>query len=270
MEELGSELKRIREEKGYKLDDVQQATKIRTRYLEAIESGDLSALPGVVYARGFIKSYCDFLEIDGQELLEAHGMAADKADTQLEAVRVTHTDKNLGKASSFNTRLLPQVAIVVGILVVLTTVYAVWVNKDQQEVGKEPVTQSTEPPQGITQTPDTTVKPEGQETPEPPKPTTVVQQVQKENNLTTYQVTGAKDMTMELAALDDCWLEIKADGKVLESGIVKKGETRTWKANQSIALLTGKSKFITVKINEQQVQVEPLLRGYTFLFNLKS
>ncbi|MFD2171269.1 helix-turn-helix domain-containing protein [Tumebacillus lipolyticus] len=266
MQELGAELKRIREQKGYTLEQIQQATKIRTRYLEAIEAGELSVMPGIVYARGFIKSYCDYLGVDGQAMLEQYGLAVDKDDEQVEPVRVKRKDRNIGKVGSFNTRLLPQVAMVVGILVVAAAVYAVLVNLEEKGVSKDPAeTQSVEKPQQV-ETPTPAPDPE----PEPPKQTTAVQEAQKAANQTTYQVTGTDSMTMVLATTSDCWLEVKADGKVLESGIVKAGETRTWKANQSISLLTGKSKFITIKINDQAVQIEPFLRGYTYLFNLKS
>ena len=52
-EEIGQYLKRVREEKGISLKTVAEETKIRVRYLQALEEGDYAALPGNVYARGF-------------------------------------------------------------------------------------------------------------------------------------------------------------------------------------------------------------------------
>lgn len=46
MSELGLQLKEARLQKGMSLDDVQEVTKIRKKYLEAIESGDYKVLPG--------------------------------------------------------------------------------------------------------------------------------------------------------------------------------------------------------------------------------
>lgn len=43
MSELGALLKTARQEKGLSLDDVQEQTKIRKRYLEALEEGDLKS-----------------------------------------------------------------------------------------------------------------------------------------------------------------------------------------------------------------------------------
>ncbi|GGJ04554.1 XRE family transcriptional regulator [Alicyclobacillus cellulosilyticus] len=69
LRELGMRLKRERERLGLDLGRVQAETKIRTRYLEAIEAGDWSVLPGEVYARGFVRTYARFLGLDGSALL---------------------------------------------------------------------------------------------------------------------------------------------------------------------------------------------------------
>ncbi|MEW5933591.1 MAG: helix-turn-helix domain-containing protein, partial [Bacillota bacterium] len=60
MREIGELLRRTREEKGLTLKEAQVETKIRTRYLEALERGDDSVVPGEVYFRGFLRSYANF------------------------------------------------------------------------------------------------------------------------------------------------------------------------------------------------------------------
>lgn len=59
--DLGNDIRAIRKEKGYTLEDVTEVTKIRTNFLEDIENGVLDQFPGSVYVRGFIKSYLHFL-----------------------------------------------------------------------------------------------------------------------------------------------------------------------------------------------------------------
>lgn len=59
MSELGQQLREARLQKGMSLDDVQEMTKIRKRYLEAIEAGDYKVLPGSFYVRAFIKTYAE-------------------------------------------------------------------------------------------------------------------------------------------------------------------------------------------------------------------
>ena len=66
--QIGSILEKRRLEKGLSLKEVEQATKIRTRYLEGLEQEDPTVLPDPVYARGFLKTYANFLGLDGERL----------------------------------------------------------------------------------------------------------------------------------------------------------------------------------------------------------
>ena len=70
MSELGQQLREARLEKGMSLDDVQEMTKIRKRYLEAIEAGDYKVLPGNFYVRAFIKTYAETVGLNPDQLLE--------------------------------------------------------------------------------------------------------------------------------------------------------------------------------------------------------
>lgn len=62
-------LKKAREEKKLSLEEVHKITKIRLKYLEAIEKGDWKALPGIAYVRGFIKVYSDVLGLDPEKMM---------------------------------------------------------------------------------------------------------------------------------------------------------------------------------------------------------
>jgi len=66
--QIGPLLEKKRLEKGLSLKEVEQATKIRTRYLRGLECEDPTSLPDPVYARGFLKTYANFLGLDGEQL----------------------------------------------------------------------------------------------------------------------------------------------------------------------------------------------------------
>lgn len=72
MSDLGQYLKEQRKEQGLSLDDIQEMTKIRKRYLEAIEKGEYHVLPGAFYARAFIKSYAEALKLDPDGVFEKY------------------------------------------------------------------------------------------------------------------------------------------------------------------------------------------------------
>ncbi|MDU5142062.1 MAG: helix-turn-helix domain-containing protein [Paenibacillus dendritiformis] len=100
MSELGQLLKKARLEKGLTLDDVQEATKIRKRYLEAIEEGDYKVLPGSFYVRAFIKTYAETVGLNPDELLQFYrnDIPAPEVETTVEPMirkkrRAVHSDK---------------------------------------------------------------------------------------------------------------------------------------------------------------------------------
>ena len=69
MRKVSEILKKAREEKKLTVEDIHNITKIRTKYLEAIEKADWDALPGLAYIRGFIKAYADAVGLDGAKIL---------------------------------------------------------------------------------------------------------------------------------------------------------------------------------------------------------
>ncbi len=67
--EVGEALRRTRTYYGKSLEDVEKALRIRASQIDAIERGDLEALPGRVYAIGFVRSYAEYLDLDGGKVV---------------------------------------------------------------------------------------------------------------------------------------------------------------------------------------------------------
>lgn len=60
----GDELRERREAMGLSVDDVYRKLRIPPKFVESLESGDLERLPAMCYATGFLKTYCQLLELD--------------------------------------------------------------------------------------------------------------------------------------------------------------------------------------------------------------
>jgi cytoskeleton protein RodZ len=67
---VGTVLRRARSRRKVELSEVEAATRIRGRFLRAIEDEEWDVLPGGVYTRGFIRTYASFLGLDGERLVE--------------------------------------------------------------------------------------------------------------------------------------------------------------------------------------------------------
>lgn len=69
MGELGSWLTQTREARGLTLEDAERDTRISRRYLHALETEQFDIIPAPVYARGFLRSYSQYLGLDPKEVL---------------------------------------------------------------------------------------------------------------------------------------------------------------------------------------------------------
>ena len=66
---VGTILREARNRRKVELSEVEAATRIRFRYLRAIEDEEWDVLPGGFYTRGFIRTYATFLGLDGDRLV---------------------------------------------------------------------------------------------------------------------------------------------------------------------------------------------------------
>ncbi len=72
MEQIGNILREAREARGATLAAVNEQIKIQEKYLVAMEGGRFDELPTPVHARGYLKNYAKYLELDPQPLLDSY------------------------------------------------------------------------------------------------------------------------------------------------------------------------------------------------------
>ena len=70
---IGESLHEARARRGIELSEVERATKIRAKYLRAMEEERWELLPGAAYARALLRTYGSFLGLDGKALVEEYG-----------------------------------------------------------------------------------------------------------------------------------------------------------------------------------------------------
>ncbi|OGR85922.1 MAG: hypothetical protein A3J74_11410 [Elusimicrobia bacterium RIFCSPHIGHO2_02_FULL_57_9] len=114
--EVGAALKSIRVKKGLTVDVISQHTRIPKKFLEAIEDNRFDELPAPAYLRGFLKNYCDYLDMEFEPLwnsaLQQMGPAAPKLPPQ-----APHQDLPAPKSKIFTVVFL--LSILTGFLIFL-------------------------------------------------------------------------------------------------------------------------------------------------------
>lgn len=108
---VGATLREVRTRRKVDLASVESATKIRARYLRAIENEEWDVLPGDAYARAFVRTYANHLGLDGSRLAEEYrrGRGAPRPAERLP--RVEPTPRRVAPRRSL-PRVPPRVAAV--------------------------------------------------------------------------------------------------------------------------------------------------------------
>lgn len=119
-ETLGDILKKAREARGVDIRYVEEAIRIRAKYLEAIECGDYKKLPPDVYIKGFLKNYAAFLGIETERVMRLYAKEKGLEENLHKAVE----KKRVGKADFITPRIIvtPKTLVVSAIAAVVLSI----------------------------------------------------------------------------------------------------------------------------------------------------
>ena len=97
---LGDILKNTREEKGLNISEIAQSLCIRESFLVALEEGDYTSFPALVYGAGFLRSYANYLGLDGNSMTQKfHNETSHLRENHAEPLTVS--DKNVVPTKRF-------------------------------------------------------------------------------------------------------------------------------------------------------------------------
>ncbi|MFX4260839.1 helix-turn-helix domain-containing protein [Pelotomaculum propionicicum] len=218
--EIGNTLREARRARGLTLEDVEEETKIRKKYIMALEMEQFEVLPGHIYAKAFLKNYAKFLNLNLDQIMDAF-----KQKQGIETVHEEHDKPVAEKKVTANKKppyRLYAAALLLVAAVVVTLVYGaggLWKNN---AAVKEEEPQKT----GQILAQDNT----GQ------------QQAPDQNN--TAAITGVK---VDLNIISDrSWIQVIVDGKQEFQGELSAGETRSFEGKENIAVTLGNAGAVEV------------------------
>src|SRR5438270_10618515 len=123
MTDIGSTLREARMRERIDINEVEARTKIRAKYLRAIENEEWDLLPGDVYARSFLRTYGDFLGLDTRQLLDDYRRQYDRpSDHELRPINPVGRgggDRNRQSRGPLIPPWLVVGAVLVAVVVVL-------------------------------------------------------------------------------------------------------------------------------------------------------
>src|ERR1051326_7725461 len=81
MPDIGETLRETRMRRHIDMSDVEAATKIRAKYLRALENEEWDLLPGPTFVKTFLRTYADYLGLDSRLLVEEYRQRYERPST---------------------------------------------------------------------------------------------------------------------------------------------------------------------------------------------
>ena len=273
MSELGRLLCEARTAGEFSLADVESATRIRQKYLEALESGDFAKLPRGAVARGFLRTYAAFLGLNADEMLLRYGKESGDAGDDVaiaepgkpRLVDYRPLEVSLSKPAP-TARWWPWV---VAALLVIGAGIVIWWLVGRTDVGKllsaigpaavttsgaTPaetatrwvVTATVEPqPEVVVATPTSDLLPL-------PTPTVLATITPTPRPTETPEVvTQIIDMQMRIT--QRAWTRVTVDGEVVDEGALEAGTVKDYEAEESISIRTGNGGGVSLTLNGEDL-----------------
>lgn len=261
MGNLGEMLKAAREAKGVSLTEAEEETKIRKRYLEALENEEYDVIPGLVYAKGFLRTYAGFLGLNQEEVnaqfrllnIVEERQPERRPQVKFQAYTASKRRKKFKWKPSLLTVFLAAAAVIT-----LFVFNSFWNNSgdnavDPPENNMNQAAQN-QPPAGQDLTPDVSRQ--------PAVPDTVYGNTygQAQNPTAPQNLPGTQlpqpgqQLNLVLTTRDKAsWAQVVVDGVQKYSGIMAPGQVMTFNANDKIYIKLGNAGAVEVTYNGQNL-----------------
>ena len=250
MFEIGSSLREARERRGLSYNDVELETKVRSKYIKALEDERFDILPGPTYTKGFLRAYADFLGLDGNLYIDEFNSRHHdpRRDPEREIMPRSKARTQHRQRRESNIVLIA----LAGIVAVSSLVFLAWDNRSPSTTLPIPTTtQQTSSSTGTTGSTGTT------------------------NTGTTKTSTdkAAQHYTLTISASGgNSWITVHkwkaagpaavaTDGTNLGGMILKDGQSVTVNATGPIYLSLGSPSAAKIAVNGHSVQVPYVQAG---------
>lgn len=273
---VGRLLVEAREKMGLSVDEVGNRLRLTSRQVEAMESGNIDALPGPAFVRGFLRNYAKLLQIDAEPLLEAcRAHSPESAPKQISL----HSE-NIQIAGRDRKGWTVYLAATMIVVLVLAAWFAYMDFSEIETRPAQPVDAAI--PHEI---PETAIQPQPvQPLPEPAttgelpaagEPAGAVvpaaeAAVPDAAPVAVQPLPAVAQATLVLTSSQTSWVSVTdRDGKEIFSRNVVAGSSESLSGNPPLKLVIGNATGMQVTFNGNKVDIAPHIRSNVARLNLE-
>ncbi len=281
MSDIGPLLKKARQDLKLTLDDVQEITKIRKKYIEAIEESNYKILPGAFYIKAFIKSFAEAVGLQPDEVIKLHEKSSPLTKEEMPYVEPIRSNKssspkNIDKINRFLTNmvLISFIILIVGVIYYFASQnYTGTPNSKITDVNNTSrITDQVSEPVA-TPVPTPTVAPKVPAA--TPEPIATVTYLKSENGIDIYSVTNTDRIELSLRIITDrCWIQIDTITQDQIKTMVKQkiyalNDIDQFSLDQSVYLNIGVASAVVLNVNGTEIAFPEYFNPKRVQFNLQ-
>lgn len=242
MGELGDLLRKTREAKGLSLEQVEEATKIRHAYLQALEEEAFDRLPAAVYVKGFLKNYALFLGLDPSSTLQLYQPSSTQVPLQPSPTFLNEPLREHPLITALARWGVPLV-LIVGLAAAGWLAYNRWGDRLNLRWPFGPVTSTPTLAPTATPTPTLAVA-----TPTALPPTRTPEPSATPTPTATPRQISGLELRIDVVG-ERAWVMVEIDDQPAFAGILEPGAVNTWTARERVFLRCGNAGAVKVTLN---------------------
>ncbi|HBV87968.1 helix-turn-helix domain-containing protein [Desulfosporosinus sp.] len=224
----GQMLRAAREEKEWSLLDTEEITKIRVRYIQALEEEEYGILPGATYVKGYLRTYAKQLGLNPDDIIGLYSSSIKQEVTPV----IEEPDRMVVRSHSLWVR-----PVIIGGMALAAIVLAISI-KNLYQPEDIPDSAFTSPP--LISAPDSG----------PTEPSPTVPKTPSQSSPPDVVASTQDGLTAHLVFTQACWIEIKVDNQAPFQGTFAAGSTKEIKGTDKIELVSiGNAGGLTVTLN---------------------
>lgn len=263
MKDIGNFLRERREARGISLIEVEKDLKIRKKYLQALEEGNIDAIPGKTYLIGYLRNYSKYLGIDEEnvnQIIQTYGNL-EKQKIGLEETKEKNIYLKTKNKSMFAKKksFFPAKYVYLTSFVLIIFMGLFLLNRSLKEAQDFPL-----PSPEIENETGINVEEEADDI------STLVEELiaSEAAAIIRESVLAEKLPILKLIASDRAWLKIVSEDKIIFEGILFETEEYFWETDQALEIITEYPTKIAAYYNDEIIEInEGTIDNYLLKYN---
>ncbi len=261
MPDIGNSLREARIRRGLSINDVEAVTRIRSKYLQALEENDFEVIPGPTFVKGFLRTYALFLKLDADLILSEYRSTYEPRGDEVATLRTDLTQQPRSRTATERkrkrTRRTQRGYVLAGVAAVVLVALLAWFGAGRGDEAASLESDNLNPPTSTSLVDSASVS----------TTTTAPGEVSSTTTSAPVATTTGENVVFVVNVTEgSCWLVIREDseqGAELYAGTLSAGGQQTFDGAKRYWMMAGRPEVLAITVNAVAFTVAPPAGSFT-------